>query len=179
MFRDADSLKAAATKADRILNLIVERISECNGKAAIAILPDQLYQNKSAGVKSVVLGIENGYAIAKDISNVAKYRDKGVAYMTLCHNGDNDICDSARGNIEHNGLSSFGRDVVAEMNRVGMMIDLSHASEKTFYDVLECSNVPVICSHSSSRLLCDHPRNLTDNQMRTFSTNHTLMRTKN
>lgn len=167
--RDADSLKAAATKADRILNLIVERISECNGKAAIAILPDQLYQNKSAGVKSVVLGIENGYAIAKDISNVAKYRDKGVAYMTLCHNGDNDICDSARGNIEHNGLSSFGRDVVAEMNRVGMMIDLSHASEKTFYDVLECSNVPVICSHSSSRLLCDHPRNLTDNQMRALA----------
>lgn len=167
--RDADSLKAAATKADRILNLIVERISECNGKAAIAILPDQLYQNKSAGVKSVVLGIENGYAIAKDISNIAKYRDKGVAYMTLCHNGDNDICDSARGNIEHNGLSSFGRDVVAEMNRVGMMIDLSHASEKTFYDVLECSNVPVICSHSSSRLLCDHPRNLTDNQMRALA----------
>lgn len=167
--RDADSLKAAATKADRILNLIVERISECNGKAAIAILPDQLYQNKSAGVKSVVLGIENGYAIAKDISNIAKYRDKGVAYMTLCHNGDNDICDSARGNIEHNGLSSFGRDVVAEMNRVGMMIDLSHASEKTFYDVLECSDVPVICSHSSSRLLCDHPRNLTDNQMRALA----------
>lgn len=167
--RDADSLKAAATKADRILNLIVERISECNGKAAIAILPDQLYQNKSAGVKSVVLGIENGYAIAKDISNIAKYRDKGVAYMTLCHNGDNDICDSARGNIEHNGLSSFGRDVVAEMNRVGMMVDLSHASEKTFYDVLECSNVPVICSHSSSRLLCDHPRNLTDNQMRALA----------
>lgn len=167
--RDADSLKAAATKADRILNLIVERISECNGKAAIAILPDQLYQNKSAGVKSVVLGIENGYAIAKDISNIAKYRDKGVTYMTLCHNGDNDICDSARGNIEHNGLSSFGRDVVAEMNRVGMMIDLSHASEKTFYDVLECSNVPVICSHSSSRLLCDHPRNLTDNQMRALA----------
>ena len=167
--RDADSLKAAATKADRILNLIVERISECNGNAAIAILPDQLYQNKSAGVKSVVLGIENGYAIAKDISNIAKYRDKGVAYMTLCHNGDNDICDSARGNIEHNGLSSFGREVVAEMNRVGMMIDLSHASEKTFYDVLECSNVPVICSHSSSRLLCDHPRNLTDNQMRALA----------
>ena len=167
--RDADSLKAAATKADRILNLIVERISECNGKAAIAILPDQLYQNKSAGVKSVVLGIENGYAIAKDISNIAKYFYKGVAYMTLCHNGDNDICDSARGNIEHNGLSSFGRDVVAEMNRVGMMIDLSHASEKTFYDVLECSNVPVICSHSSSRLLCDHPRNLTDNQMRALA----------
>lgn len=167
--RDAESLKAAATKADRILNLIVERISECNGKAAIAILPDQLYQNKSAGVKSVVLGIENGYAIAKDISNVAKYRDKGVAYMTLCHNGDNDICDSARGNIEHNGLSSFGREVVAEMNRVGMMVDLSHASEKTFYDVLECSNVPVICSHSSSRLLCDHPRNLTDNQMRALA----------
>lgn len=167
--RSDEMLQAATAKADRLLSLIEQRISECNGLAAIAYSPEELYKNKQNGVKSVVLGIENGYAIAKDISNIAKYRDKGVAYMTLCHNGDNDICDSARGNIEHNGLSSFGRDVVAEMNRVGMMIDLSHASEKTFYDVLECSNVPVICSHSSSRLLCDHPRNLTDNQMRALA----------
>jgi microsomal dipeptidase-like Zn-dependent dipeptidase len=89
--------------------------------------------------------------------------------MTLCHNGDNDICDSARGKMEHNGLSAFGKEVVMEMNRVGMMVDMSHASEKSFYDVLEYSKVPVICSHSSSRTLCDHPRNLTDAQMKALA----------
>ena len=85
--------------------------------------------------------------------------------MTLCHNGDNEICDSARGNGEHGGLSAFGRDVVREMNRVGMLIDLSHAAESTFYDVLECSAQPVVCSHSSCKALCNHPRNLSDEQM--------------
>ena len=109
--------------------------------------------------------IENGYAIGRDIANVKKFRDAGVVYMTLCHNGDNDICDSARGAGEHGGLSAFGREVVAEMNRVGMMVDLSHASEKSFYDVLEASAAPVVCSHSSCRALCNHPRNLTDEQI--------------
>lgn len=166
--RDNNSLSAATAKADRLLTLIKQRISECEG-VAVAYTPDELYKNKQSGIKSVVLGIENGYAIAKDISNIRRYSGMGVAYMTLCHNGDNDICDSARGTSEHNGLSSFGRDVVKEMNRVGMMIDLSHASEKTFYDVLELSACPVICSHSSSRALCDHPRNLTDHQMKTLA----------
>ena len=109
--------------------------------------------------------IENGYAIGRDLSNIKKFRDAGVVYMTLCHNGDNDICDSARGTSEHGGLSNFGRSVVAEMNRTGMMIDLSHAAESTFYDVLEASAVPVVCSHSSCKALCDHPRNLTDEQL--------------
>ena len=89
--------------------------------------------------------------------------------MTLCHNGDNDICDSARGCDENGGLSAFGRDVVREMNRVGMMIDLSHAAESTFYQVLETSDKPVVCSHSSCKALCNHPRNLTDEQMRALA----------
>ena len=89
--------------------------------------------------------------------------------MTLCHNGDNDICDSARGNSEHQGVSDFGARVIKEMNRVGMVVDLSHAAESTFYDVLECSVQPVVCSHSSCRALCDHPRNLTDEQMRAIA----------
>ena len=89
--------------------------------------------------------------------------------MTLCHNGDNDICDSHNGNNEHNGLSNLGREVVARMNRVGMMVDLSHASEKSFWDAIECSSRPIICSHSSSRELCDHTRNLTDDQIRALA----------
>ncbi len=167
--RDADSLKTAVAKADRLLSLIDERIGECVGYAAIAATPDELWQNKFKGIKSVVKGIENGYAVGLDIDNVDRFRSRGVAYMTLCHNGDNDICDSHKGNHEHNGLSDFGREVVARMNSVGMMVDLSHASEKSFWDALECSTKPIICSHSSSRALCDHTRNLTDEQMRALA----------
>ena len=167
--RDTVSLKAAVAKADRLLSLIDERIGECAGYAAIATTPDELWQNKFKGIKSVVKGIENGYAVGLDIDNVDWFRSRGVSYMTLCHNGDNDICDSHKGNHEHNGLSDFGREVVARMNRVGMMVDLSHASEKSFWDALECSSKPIICSHSSSRALCDHTRNLTDEQMRALA----------
>ena len=167
--RDAESLKAAIAKADRLLTLIDERIGECSGYAAIATTPQELWQNKSKGIKSVVKGIENGYAVGLDIDNVDRFRSRGVAYMTLCHNGDNDICDSHKGNHEHNGLSEFGKQVVARMNKVGMMVDLSHASQKSFWDALECSTKPIICSHSSSRALCDHTRNLTDEQMRALS----------
>ena len=167
--RDAESLKAATAKADRLLTLIEERIGECSGHAAIAATPQDLWQNKFNGIKSVVKGIENGYAVGLDIDNVDRFRSRGVAYMTLCHNGDNDICDSHKGNHEHNGLSEFGKRVIERMNRVGMMVDLSHASEKSFWDAMECSSKPIICSHSSSRALCDHTRNLTDEQMRALA----------
>ena len=167
--RDAESLKAATAKADRLLTLIEERIAECAGHASIAMTPAELWQNKFKGVKSVVKGIENGYAIGLDIDNIDRFRSRGVAYMTLCHNGDNDICDSHKGNNEHDGLSEFGKRVVERMNKVGMMVDLSHASEKSFWDALECSSKPIICSHSSSRALCDHTRNLTDEQMRALA----------
>ena len=167
--RDAESLKAATVKADRLLTLIDERIGECNGYAAIAVTPKELWLNKSRGIKSIVKGIENGYAVGLDIDNVDRFRSRGVAYMTLCHNGDNDICDSHKGNQEHNGLSEFGREVVLRMNKAGMMVDLSHASEKSFWDALEYSTKPIICSHSSSRALCDHTRNLTDDQMRALA----------
>ena len=167
--RDEESLKAAVQKADRLLTLIDDRIGECKGYAAIATTPNELWQNKSKGIKSIVKGIENGYAVGLDIDNVDRFRSRGVAYMTLCHNGDNDICDSHRGNNEHNGLSEFGKRVVERMNKTGMMVDLSHASEKSFWDALECSSKPIICSHSSSRALCDHTRNLTDEQMRALA----------
>ncbi|MBR5892198.1 MAG: gamma-glutamyl-gamma-aminobutyrate hydrolase family protein [Bacteroidaceae bacterium] len=167
--RDAEALAAATRKADVILQAIADKVSCCNRFVALADTPDEVVALKKEGKRVIMRGIENGYAIGRDVANVERYRRMGVVYMTLCHNGDNDICDSARGNGEHGGLSSFGRSVVSEMNRVGMMVDLSHAAESTFYDVLELSSVPVVCSHSSCRALCNHPRNLTDEQLRAIA----------
>ena len=167
--RDDESLQRATEKAWHLLNGISERVA-CNmACVAQCSSPDDIFSLKSSGKKIIMPAIENGYAIGTNLENIKKFRDAGVVYMTLCHNGDNDICDSARGANEHGGLSPFGRKVVAEMNRVGMMVDLSHASEKSFYDVLEVSTEPVVCSHSSCKALCDHPRNLTDEQLRAIA----------
>ena len=167
--RTDEALLAATAKADRILNEI-ERMAAMNcTEMDIAYTPEDLYRLKRAGKKAVMLGIENGYAIGKDITNVERFRKRGVVYMTLCHNGNNDICGSARRNPEGFGVSEFGEKVIREMNRVGMMVDLSHAGERSFYDTLDISSRPVVCSHSSSRALCDHPRNLTDEQLRAIA----------
>ena len=167
--RDAAALSAATAKATALLQGIEERVAANSCYAAITDAPGELQRFKNEGKKVVMLGIENGYAIGSDLANIERFRKRGVVYMTLCHNGDNDICDSARGNGEHGGLSEFGYKVVAEMNRVGMLIDLSHAAESTFYAVLQASTRPVVCSHSSCRALCDHPRNLTDVQLRALA----------
>ena len=167
--RDTEGLKAATSTCDQILDQIEEMAATHPDCLAIARTPDDLYANKLKGLKSIMMGIENGYAIGDDISNLERYRRRGVVYMTLCHNGDNDICDSAKGNGEHGGVSQFGEKVIKEMNRLGMMVDLSHAADSSFYDALEISSSPIVCSHSSSRALCNHPRNLTDDQMRALA----------
>ena len=167
--RDEEGLKAATAKANDIISHMEDMAARCADRVAIARTPNDLRQLKLQGKHGIMLGIENGYAIGKDIKNVEAFRKRGVVYMTLCHNGDNDICDSAKGNGEHGGVSHFGADVIREMNRVGMMVDLSHGGEKSFYDALEISQAPIVCSHSSARALCDHPRNLTDDQMRALA----------
>lgn len=163
--RDEASLERANRNAHHILDQIEGMVADNADALEIARTPEDLYALKGQGKKAIMTGVENGYAVGKDINNVKKFRDRGVVYMTLCHNGDNDICDSARGNTEHNGVSQFGEQVIREMNRVGMMVDLSHASEKSFFDALEISATPIVCSHSSSKALCNHPRNLTDGQL--------------
>ena len=167
--RTEEALLAATAKADRILNEIESMVAQSCEYVDIAYTPADILRLKKQGKKAVMLGIENGYAIGKDISNVERFRKRGVVYMTLCHNGDNDICDSAKGQNEHNGISDFGAQVVKEMNRVGMMVDLSHAAEKSFFDALEISKLPIVCSHSSSKALCNHPRNLTDEQLKALA----------
>ena len=159
----------ATQMAVKLLNEIETRVAAAPN-VALARTPADLYRHKLEGKLSVMRGIENGYALGRDIDNVARFAQMGVVYITLCHNGDNDICDSARRSTnEHGGLSDFGRKVVAEMNRTGIMVDLSHAAESSFYDALACSTTPIVCSHASSRALCNHPRNLTDDQLRALA----------
>ena len=155
--------------ADLIFDKIEAIVEQNKQYLAIARTPADLYSNKQQGRKSIMLGIENGLALDGHLDRLQHFAQRGIVYMTLCHNGDNDICDSARGNHTHNGISSFGQQVVREMNRLGILVDLSHVGEKSFYDALELSSQPIVCSHSSCRALCDHPRNLTDDQMRALA----------
>ena len=155
--------------ADHIFDQIETLVHDNAQTVALARTPDDLWNNKRQGLKSIMLGIENGIALDGQLSNLQHFADRGIVYMTLCHNGDNDICDSAKGTKTHGGVSDFGREVIAEMNRLGILVDLSHAAESSFYDALELSRVPIVCSHSSARALCDHPRNLTDDQMRALA----------
>lgn len=163
--RDDASSRRATRQAVEILRQVTEQVEARPGEAGIARSVDDLHRLKRAGKRAIFPAIENGYAIGKDLANLARFKEMGVAYITLCHNGSNDICDPARGTPEHGGLSPFGREVVREMNRLGIIVDVSHASEETFRDVLETSRRPVIASHSSARALHDHPRNLSDAQL--------------
>ena len=152
--------------ADHIFDQIEEMVTANASSLALARTPDDLWANKRAGKKSIMLGIENGIALDGKLSNLQHFADRGIVYMTLCHNGDNELCDSAKGTATHGGISSFGAEVIREMNRLGILVDLSHAAESSFYDALDISRVPIVCSHSSCRALTNHPRNLTDDQMR-------------
>ena len=164
-----EALLAATTKANHILDEIEAMVAKSQSHVNIAYTPADLYRLKAEGKKAIMLGIENGYAIGNDIRNVERFRNRGVVYMTLCHNGNNQLCGSARFNDEGLGINAFGEQVIHEMNRVGMMIDISHAGEQTFYDTLNISTKPIVASHSSSRTLCNHPRNLTDEQLRALA----------
>ncbi len=156
--------------ADNIFDQIEKIVSKNNRYLSLARTPDELWENKRAGRKSIMIGIENGIALDGKIENLQHFAERGIVYMTLCHNGDNDICDSAsRSNQTHGGVSAFGEQVIREMNRLGILVDMSHAGEKSFYDALDISAKPIVCSHSSARALCDHPRNLTDDQMRALA----------
>ena len=155
--------------ADLIFDKIEEIANKKSDYISIARTPQDLYADKRNNRKSIMLGIENGLALNHDLANVKHFAQRGIVYITLCHNGDNDICDSARGCNTHNGVSQFGAQVIQEMNRQGIMIDLSHAGEKSFYDALEISRTPIVCSHSNCRMLCDVPRNLTDEQLRALA----------
>jgi membrane dipeptidase len=147
-------------------------------RCELATTPEEVESVVKAGKKAIMIGIENGFAIGKDLSLIDKFYGLGVRYITLSHNGHNDICDSCNPRkklgdkkTEHNGLSKFGEKVVAKMNRLGIMVDISHISESSFYDVIRVSKAPVIASHSGCRGLAEHSRNLYDKQLKSLAKN--------
>jgi membrane dipeptidase len=115
---------------------------------------------------AALMGVEGGHMINSDLDVLRKFASLGVRYMTLTHSGNNEWADSSGDKPAHNGLTDFGKDVVREMNRLGIMVDISHVSDKTFYDTLEISKAPLIASHSSCRAICDSRRNMTDQMMK-------------
>lgn len=156
--------------ADLIFDKIEDIAARNAGYLSIARTPADLYEAKRLGHKSIMLGIENGLAIEDSLDNIDHFAHRGMVYMTLCHNGDNAICDSARRSKgTHGGVSAFGAEVIRRMNDLGVMVDMSHAGEKSFYDALSISRAPIVCSHSNCRALCDVPRNLTDDQLRAIA----------
>ena len=153
-------------------------------KIELAHSADDIERINQSGKLVACIGIENGYVIGKDLSLLQKYYDLGARYITLAHGGHNDICDSATprenlgdGESEHNGVSEFGKEVIAEMNRLGIMVDVSHISKKAMLDAVALTKSPVIASHSSARALCDHPRNLDDEQLLALKENGGVMQT--
>lgn len=157
-------------KADRLLNKIITQAKGSGNRISIAKSYAELCNNKRNGIPTVFLGIENGCALAGNLDNIDYFYRLGVRYITLCHNGDNLLCDSAMQSLDtHNGLSEFGRQVVLKMNAVGMMVDVSHVGEKSFWDTVALSTKPIIASHSCCKALRNHPRNLTDEQIRAIA----------
>jgi membrane dipeptidase len=165
--RDDSTENAVYRQAIKVFETIHSDVEKNSQMAMIATTPDEAYRLKKSGKIAAFIGIENGYPIGKDISRIKEFYDLGARYITLCHSKNNDICDSSTDpeGPEHNGLSQFGTEVVKEMNRLGIMVDVSHISDKSFYDVISLSQAPVIASHSSCRALCESPRNLTDDML--------------
>jgi membrane dipeptidase len=132
----------------------------------LATTAEDVRRAKAAGKIAVLMGVEGGHMIDDDLAVLRDFAALGVRYMTLTHMLNTNWADSSTDTAAHNGLTDFGKEVVREMNRLGVMVDISHVSDKTFYDVLATSIAPVIASHSSCRALCDAPRNMTDDMIK-------------
>jgi membrane dipeptidase len=157
---------AARAYAYRMLDGVRNSLDN-NPDAVITTSVQQALENQSKGLLSIFIGLENGASIGDSLDELRRFYAAGVRYVTLCHSGNNQICDScAQKSGRWNGLSPFGKEVIAEMNRMGMLIDVSHISDDAFYDVLSLSTKPVVATHSCCRALAEHPRNLTDDMIR-------------
>jgi len=169
--RSPEGNNRAKEIAFETLKAIHNSIKSNSDQAELALTPADAGRIEKKGKRAIFIGMENGYPVGDDITLIKKYYDLGVRYITLCHSRNNDICDSSTDKPEHNGLSEFGKKVVAEMNRLGVIIDVSHISDKSFYDVIKSSKTPVMASHSCARAKCDNPRNIDDKMLKALAEN--------
>jgi membrane dipeptidase len=148
------------------IDAVGEQVRKHPKDLVLATTATEIREARKQGKIAALLGVEGGHMINSDLAVLRTYAALGVRYMTLTHSGNDDWADSSTDKAVHNGLTEFGKDVVREMNRLGVMVDISHVSDKTFYDALEVSKAPLIASHSSCRAICDAPRNMTDRMMK-------------
>ncbi len=169
--RTPEGNSSAKQRADLLFDSIYAVLARFPNEAGLAVSPSDAWKLKRQGKRAIFIGMENGYPIGNDLSLIQTYYAKGARYITLCHTRNNDICDSSTDSTEYNGLSEFGRSVVKFMNKTGMMVDVSHISDKSFYDVIALSKAPVIASHSCARAICNNPRNMNDDMLRALAKN--------
>lgn len=167
---DEESPAKAFVYCDGLIDEILADIEKNKEWCGLARTKEDAIRLKAQGKKAFFLGIENGYGIGNDIRNVEHYARRGVVYMTLSHMYDNAICHSSTHSADTTlGLTPFGREVVKEMNRCGILVDVSHTSSGTFWDCIELSSAPIICSHSGAKAIFPHDRNITDDQLRALA----------
>ena len=166
--RSEENYQKTYALANQMLDSIHAMLKRDSDLATLALKAEDLARIEKTGKRAIYIGMENGFPLAKDISRVEEFYKRGVRYITLCHSFHNDICDSSSDGkpAEHNGVSDFGKQVISEMNRLGMMVDVSHASDKSFFDAIELSKAPIIASHSSVRAIAQHNRNMTDEMIK-------------
>lgn len=171
--RDDDGNTRAKALCLQMIDSITVSTERNSDIVGLAIDPDDAYELEKAGKRAIYIGIENGYPIGKDLSNVELYYEKGVRYITLVHSSNNDLADSATDSDgpEHGGISDFGAEVVKEMNRLGIMVDVSHGNDSVFYDAIALSKAPIIASHSNARSVTNHERNMTDEMLKLMAEN--------
>jgi membrane dipeptidase len=148
------------------IDAVREQVRKHPNDLVLATTAAEIREARKQGKIAALLGVEGGHMINSDLGVLRSFAALGVRYMTLTHSGNDEWADSSTDKAAHNGLTEFGKDVVREMNRLGMMVDISHVSDKTFYDALEVSKAPLLASHSSCRAICDAPRNMSDQMMK-------------
>ncbi len=171
--RTKENTEAVYQLAHQMIDSTYAVCQKYNDVAEIATTSDDAKRLEAAGRRAIYIGMENGFPLGTDITRVQEFYDRGVRYITLCHSYNNDVCDSStdKKGPEHHGLSGFGIKVVKEMNKLGMMVDVSHISDEAFFDVIKQSKSPVIASHSSVRAIAHHPRNMTDEMIQALAKN--------
>jgi membrane dipeptidase len=148
------------------IDAVREQVRKHPGELALVATANEVREVRKQGKIAALMGVEGGHMIHSNLGVLRSYAALGVRYMTLTHSGNDEWADSSTDKAVHNGLTDFGKDVVREMNRLGVMVDISHVSDKAFYDVLETSKAPVFASHSSCRAICDAARNMTDQMIK-------------